>query len=115
MFDTLKCNFATYRCYPLFVIGSFITKYLVYSLLTDQIQIMVIKTGRRISSLDLGNESSDTDVLAVTSSNTSNTNNRSILGQPSYVIPVDYSCGHSQAPNHHLQGGGGTDSQNSHG
>ena len=76
---------------------------------------MVIKTGRRISSLDLGNEGSDADELTVSSSEPSNSSNRSLLGQPSYVIPVDYSFGHSPLPNNHLQVGVGTNSQSSHG
>lgn len=69
-----------------------------------------------MSSLDLGNRSSDADELTVSSSDPSNSNNRSILGQqPSYVIPVDYSFGHSPLPNHHLQVGVGSNSQSSHG
>ena len=69
-----------------------------------------------MSSLDLGNGSSSDAELTVSSSDpSSNSNNRSILGQPSYVIPVDYSFGHTPLPNHHLQVGVGTNSQSSHG
>ena len=77
---------------------------------------MVIKTGRRMSSLDLGNGNSDADELGASPSNQSNSNSRSLLGQhPSYVIPVDYSFGNSPIPTHHTQGGVGSNSQNSHG
>ena len=86
---------------------------------------MVIKTGRRMSSLDLGNGSSDASeelAAASDSSDHTNSNNRSILDQqehqPSYVIPVDYSFGNtppSSVPTHHSQAGIGTNSQNSHG
>ena len=80
---------------------------------------MVIKTGRRMSSLDLGNGSSDaSEDLAASDSSDQNSNNRSILEQqqPSYVIPVDYSFGNTPPiPTHHSQGGIGTNSQNSHG
>ena len=72
---------------------------------------MVIKTGRRISSLELENESSDND-LAV-SSDLSIANSRSLLG-PQYVFPVDYSFAHNSIPSH-LQLGIGTNSQRSHG
>ena len=84
---------------------------------------MVIKTGRRMSSLDLGNGSSDASeelAAASDSSDHTNSNNRSLLEQqdqqPSYVIPVDYSFGNTPPiPTHHSQGGIGTNSQNSHG
>ena len=86
---------------------------------------MVIKTGRRMSSLDLGNGSSDASeelAAASDSSDHTNSNNRSLLEQqdqqPSYVIPVDYSFGNTPHPSistHHSQGGIATNSQNSHG
>jgi len=77
---------------------------------------MVIKTGRRMSSLDLGNGNSDADELEASPSDQSNPNNRSLLGQQSsYVIPVDYSFGNSPLPTNHTQGGVGSNSQNSHG
>ena len=82
---------------------------------------MVIKTGRRMSSLDLGNGSSDaSEDLAASDSSDQNSNNRSILEQqqPSYVIPVDYSFGNTPPtaiPTPNSQGGMETDSQNSHG
>ena len=81
---------------------------------------MVIKTGRRMSSLDLGNGSSDvSEDLTASDSSDQNPNNRSILDQqqqPSYVIPVDYSFGNTPPiPTHHSQGEMGTNSQNSHG
>ena len=77
---------------------------------------MVIKTGRRMSSLDIGNGSSDAEELAASPSDHTNSNNRSILGQqPSYVIPVDYSFGNSPLSTHQSHDGVGTNSQNSHG
>ena len=83
---------------------------------------MVIKTGRRMSSLDLANGSSDASeelAAASDSSDHTNSNNRSMLDQqPSYVIPVDYSFGNtppSSVPTHNSQSGIGTNSQNSHG
>ena len=77
---------------------------------------MVIKTGRRMSSLDLGNGSSDvSEDLTASDSSDQNSNNRSILDQqqqPSYVISVDYSFGNTPPiRTHHSQGGGmGTNS-----
>ena len=68
-----------------------------------------------MSSLDLGNGNSDADELAASPSEQSNSNNRSILGQQSYVIPVDYSFGNTTLPTHHPQDGVGTNSQRSHG
>ena len=79
---------------------------------------MVIKTGRRVSSLEVDNGDSDTpDELRASPSVQSNSNNRSISGQPSnYVIPVDYSFGNSPIQNqHHSQDGDHINAQNSHG
>ena len=75
---------------------------------------MVIKTGRRVSSLEVDNGDSDTpDELRASPSVQSNSNNRSISG---HVIPVDYSFGNSPIQNqHHSQDGVHINAQNRHG
>ena len=77
---------------------------------------MVIKTGRRMSSLELGNsESNDANLAPVSSSNSnsSNANNRSMVGHQPFVIPVDYSFAHSNSNPNHINAGGKDNSHSS--